>query len=134
MDPVDRATALQGSGLNGSANRSRFRQVTIIEQELWDTMMRELGANVSPSTRRSDLMVSGISLANSRGRVLRVGAVLLLIGGETRPCERMEEALPGLQMAMRPDWRGGVFAQVMNDGQLAVGDPVAWETSEGEVR
>ena len=132
MDPVRRATARHGEGLIGSANRSRFRQVTIIERELWEAMMHELGADAPPSTRRSDLMVSGISLANSRGRVLRVGAVRLLIGGETKPCEQMEEALPGLQAAMRPDWRGGVFAQVLNDGELTVGDGVMWEAAEGE--
>lgn len=132
MDSVHRAAARAGVGLVGDANRSRFRQVTIIERAAWETMMREVAADAPPSTRRANLMVSGVSLAHTRGKVLRVGTIRLSIGGETRPCERMDEALPGLRAAMRPDWRGGVFAQVLDDGELAVGDRVEWESAEGE--
>jgi MOSC domain-containing protein YiiM len=39
----------------------------------------------------------------------------------------MDDALPGLHAAMRPDWRGGVFAQVLDDGIIRIGDPIAWE-------
>jgi MOSC domain-containing protein YiiM len=38
----------------------------------------------------------------------------------------MEEALPGLRSAMRLNWRGGVFAEVLDDGEISVGDHVAW--------
>ena len=128
MDPVPRATLRAGHGLLGNTNRSRFRQVTIIEREMWDALMRETGGTAPASARRANLMVSGTPLANTRGRVLRVGTVRLQIAGETKPCERMEEAVPGLQAAMRPDWRGGAFTQVLDDGEIAVGDIVAWET------
>jgi hypothetical protein len=29
---------------------------------------------------------------------------------------------------MRPNWGGGVFAQVLDDGIIAVGDAVLWES------
>jgi MOSC domain-containing protein YiiM len=50
-----------------------------------------------------------------------------VIAGETTPCERMEEALPGLRAALRPRWGGGAFAQVLRGGAVRVGDRVAWE-------
>lgn len=134
MDGVTEATAVAGKGLDGSVDRSRRRQVTIISSEKWDALMRELGANISPASRRANLMVSGIDLEGTRGRVLRVGAVRLAIGGETTPCERMDEALPGLRAAMRPQWGGGVFAQVLDDGIITVGDAVQLESEASAPR
>jgi MOSC domain-containing protein YiiM len=67
-----------------------------------------------------------VTLRASRGRVLQVGDAQLRIAGETKPCERMDEALPGLQKAMRPQWNGGAFAQVLNDARIAIGDAVRW--------
>ena len=46
--------------------------------------------------------------------------------GATQSCECREEACPGLQKAMYPDWAGGAFAEVLDDGTIAVGDPVQW--------
>jgi MOSC domain-containing protein YiiM len=128
MDPVQEATAIAGKGLSGDVNRSRRRQVTIIEREAWDAMMAELDADESPDGRRANLMVSGVDLYDSRGKALRIGGVRLAIGGETTPCERMDEFLPGLREVMRPRWRGGVFAQVLDGGVITVGDPVSIET------
>jgi MOSC domain-containing protein YiiM len=127
MDEVLEATAIAGQGLEGSVGRSRRRQITIIQRERWDALMRHLDADIAPSSRRANLMVRGVNLENTRGRTLRIGGVRLAIGGETTPCERMDEALPGLREAMRPHWGGGVFAQVLDDGILVVGDAVSWD-------
>jgi MOSC domain-containing protein YiiM len=127
MDPVNQATLVAGRGLVGNADQGRRRQVTVIERETWQRLMDELGADVSPAARRANLMISGIRLAGTRGRVLRVGACRLRIAGETKPCERMDEALAGLRRAMYDDWGGGAFAEVLDDGTIQVGDPVAWE-------
>jgi MOSC domain-containing protein YiiM len=126
MDPA-RQGVLDAGGLQGNANYGGRRHITIISAERWCALTQALGADVDPTARRANFMVSGIDLEETRGRVLRVGACRLRIGGETRPCERMEEAHPGLQDAMRPHWGGGAWAEVLEGGDVRVGDSVAWE-------
>lgn len=127
MDSVPTGRLVAGRGLAGNADQGRRRQVTLIERESWDRLMRELDDSISPAARRANLLVSGIALAESRDRVIRVGTCRLRVAGETKPCERMDEALPGLRAAMAVDWGGGVFAEVLDDGEIVVGDEVAWE-------
>ena len=62
--------------------------------------------------------------AGADGAVLRIGAVELEVTGETAPCERMEEACPGLLAALAVGGRGGVTCRVRRGGELAAGDPV----------
>jgi MOSC domain-containing protein YiiM len=113
----------------GNANQGGRRQVTLIEQEVWDELMREMGGSLSPSARRANLMLRGIRLEESHGRILQVGACRIQIFGETKPCQQMEDALPGLREAMFPAWRGGAFGEVLEGGRIAAGDPVAWVAS-----
>jgi MOSC domain-containing protein YiiM len=88
--------------------------------------MRRFGSDLPPRTRRANLMVRGTPLGQRRGRILQVGAAQIRILGETKPCERMDEALAGLKEAMWPDWRGGAFGEVLNNAAIRVGDPVGW--------
>jgi len=128
MDPVTSAVVEPGLGLEGNADRGGRRQVTIISRERWAELMRDLGADLPPATRRANLMISGLDLQNSRGRILRIGDARLRITGETRPCERMEEAHAGLQALMRERWGGGAFAEVLDGGDIYVGHAVEWES------
>ena len=126
MDRVDRAELVPGRGIRGNANQGGKRQITIISEEAWNDAVRELGVDVDPAARRANVMVRGIDLENARGKLLRLGACLIRVGGEVRPCERMDEAEEGLRNALRPHWRGGAFGEIVEGGAIAVGDAVAF--------
>lgn len=131
MDSVREAKLVPGQGVEGSVGRSRRRQVTILAQEAWESATGALGRDPGPASRRANIMISGIELAHTRGRVLLVGSCRIAIGGELTPCERMDEAAPGLREALRTDWRGGVFGEVLAGGTVAIGDGVMWELDAG---
>jgi MOSC domain-containing protein YiiM len=129
MESVEQATLVPNQGVAGSVDRSRRRQVTLLESEAWAACMAELGVHKDPALRRANILLSGVRLARTRGRVLVIGGARLAIGGELTPCERMDEATPGLQAALRPDWRGGVFAHVLSGGVIRLGESVEWDVA-----
>jgi MOSC domain-containing protein YiiM len=122
MDSVAEAQAVAGRGLVGNADQGRRRQVTIIDEAAWNIAAAETGSAVEPSKRRANIMLRGIALAESRGKNLRIGNCLIHILGETRPCERMEEAQPGLRKALGTAWRAGVFGEIVEGGPIRIGD------------
>lgn len=125
MDPADRIRLVEDRGIEDDASFGRSkRQMTVIEKEVFERIAAEL-PDVRPYMRRANVMVSSVRLKESRGRVLRLGDVRIRIWGETRPCERMDAQVPGLTAALDPDWNGGVFGLVLDDGEVGVGDE-AW--------
>ena len=132
MDAQTSIELVPNRGVAGSADRGGRRQVTILEREVWEALMQELGSDAGPETRRANVLVSGIDLRRSRGRVLRIGQTRVRVAGEVKPCERMEEAVPGLRALMFPEWRGGAFAEIIDGGRISVGDSVAWEDAPAQ--
>jgi MOSC domain-containing protein YiiM len=124
MDPAERARVVAGKGIAGNANQGGKRQVTIVSNKHWTEVTAPLGDTPDPRLRRANLLVSDIDFSNARGKILKIGSVRVRIYGETRPCEQMEAAAPGLQQAMSVPWGGGAHGEVLDDGEIAVGDPV----------
>jgi MOSC domain-containing protein YiiM len=132
--PMDAATSAQlvaGRGIVGNANQGGKRQVTLMSAEQWSDMTAHLGTP-DPGVRRANILVSGVDLGQSRGKTLRVGSVRIRIYGETRPCELMDDACPGLRAALAVPWGGGAFGEVLDDGAITIGDPAEWDV-EGRV-
>jgi len=123
MQAVDRAQAAL-SGLAGDHARAGRRAVTLIQAEHLPVIaaladLRE----VPPETLRRNLVVSGLNLSATRGRVLAIGAARLRVTGPCAPCSRMEHALgPGGYNAMRG--HGGWCAEILASGDIETGAPV----------
>jgi MOSC domain-containing protein YiiM len=130
MDPTDEVDLVAGQGIERDASFGRSRrQVTVIEREVFDRVRRSL-PDAHPSMRRANLMISGVRLEGSRRQVLRVGGARILIHGETRPCERMDEQCEGLRAALSGSWGGGAHGVVLDDGLVRVGDAAELEPPE----
>jgi MOSC domain-containing protein YiiM len=126
MDAVAEAELVAGGGVRGSADQGGKRQITIVDEAAWRAATAEAGGHIDPSKRRGNVLLRGVDLRNSRGRMLRLGECTVRIHGETRPCERMDEALPGLREALKSDWRGGVYGEIVDGGTIRVGDTAEW--------
>jgi len=131
MDPVSSAKVVSGRGLVGNANQGGKRQITIVSSRNWQTVTAPLGATPDPRLRRANLLVSDVDFVDARGKILKVGNVRIRIYGETLPCEQMEAAVPGLQQAMSVPWGGGAFGEVLDDGEIAIGDAVELVRDQG---
>ena len=127
MTAMDEVKALAGQGVDGGVGEASTRQVTVLAAEAWADVEAMLGVSVDPALRRANLLVAGVDLAGTTGRVLRVGDLRLEITGETKPCHQMDTAVDGLRAALEPDWRGGAHGVVLGDATVRVGDPVGWD-------
>ena len=124
LNAVDKARVIAGKGIVGNANQGGKRQVTILSAKHWQQVTASLDEAPDPRERRANLLVSDVDFKDSHGKILKIGSVRVRIYGETRPCERMEMAAPGLKAAMQVPFGGGVFGEILDDGEIAVGDPV----------
>jgi MOSC domain-containing protein YiiM len=134
MDPVPEAELRAGRGIAGNADFGGRRQVTILDAGEWERRLSVLGSGLDPSSRRANLLVRGVDLAESRGRILGVGESQIRIDGETKPCALMDEMLPGLRQALYERWGGGAWGAVVTGGRIALGDPVGWVDDPGVER
>ena len=132
METLDRVAVTVAEGVHGdfrgglaSTKPGRRRQVSLIEAEGLAAALAEAGAGVDWPDCRRNLLVTGLRLPREEGTRMQIGDSLVLeITGECDPCERMDALNEGLRAALTPDWRGGFLGRVIEDGHVAVGDPI----------
>lgn len=115
---------LDANGLIGDRRATPGkRAVTLIQHEHLAVISAFAGAEVSWEALRRNIVVAGINLLALRKAEFRVGSALLRGTGICAPCSRMEEAFgPGGYNAVRG--HGGITAEVLEAGQIALGDAV----------
>lgn len=135
METLERAQVTLESGVvgdfrGGMRGKPYKRQVTLLERVDWEGAAASIGHDLPWQERRANLLVEGLDLPQVAGVLLRVGDdVILEITRENDPCQRLEAVAPGLEAALRPDWRGGACAKVIQGGTIAVGDRIRIEES-----
>jgi len=126
METMDSATVSVTAGVVGDIRGTiEDRQVTLIFREDWEAACAALGRDLPWVTRRANLFVDGLKDFKRVGARLKVGSALLEVTEENPPCRLMDILAEGLRVALQPDWRAGVACRVLQDGEIALGDPVA---------
>jgi MOSC domain-containing protein YiiM len=128
-EPVHSVVAEAGKGLVGDRNHKadgvdEGEAITLIELEALEGLEADTGIRLSPADSRRNVCTTGIGLNDLVGKRFRVGEVL---------CEGVELCEPCLHLARLNDefgvlrglvHRGGLRADVLEGGRIAVGDRV----------
>jgi len=137
MHQVDRAVARAGRGLEGDRyfdERGTFSNVhgrgydlTLIEAEALDTLDLPSG-RLTPEQARRNIVTRGIGLNALVGERFKVGDVECFAQRLCEPCAHLERLTaatgrPGTLRALIH--KGGLRADVLNDGEIRVGDEIA---------
>jgi MOSC domain-containing protein YiiM len=120
--PVEAVTAVAGKGLEGDRHfhgdgALPGQALTLIEAEV----LEDVG--LSGAASRRQVVVRGVRLNDLVGRRFRVGEVECLGVELCEPCLHLQQLTrPGIIKQMVH--RAGLNADILNDGRIAVGDPV----------
>lgn len=99
------------------------REVTLIEAEAIEAVVADGKATLTPASCRRNIVTRGVALNHLVGREFRVGEVVLRGVRLCEPCKHLE-AMTERGMLMALLHRGGLRAQVVEGGEVAVGDPI----------
>ena len=126
--PVDRVRAIAGKGVEGDRKyapdgAAPGGALTLIALESLEAMASETGIELAPGASRRQVHTRGIDLNALVGRPFRVGEVECVGVELCEPCKHLESLTqPGVIKGLVH--RGGLNADVVTGGVIAVGDSV----------
>ncbi len=127
------ARVLAGRGIEGDryacgggtfSSYQGARDITFIEEEALEQFTREYGQTLDAAQARRNLLTRGVRLNDLVGCEFTVGAVRMRGLRLCEPCAHLAR-LTGMKVLPGLVHRGGLYAQILQDGELAVGDAVA---------
>ena len=129
------ARAVPGRGLEGDryflgtgtyTNWKGTREgeaLTLIEAEALEAVAGEAGIELAAGASRRNLVTRGVALNGLVGRRFRVGEIECYGDRRCDPCRHLERLTSdGVLRALAS--RGGLRADILNEGRIAVGDAV----------
>jgi MOSC domain-containing protein YiiM len=123
---VPRIECVAGRGIRGDRfydYRDNYKgQITFFSFEVFEKLAQHFGlTNKSPGVLRRNVIVSGIDLNDLIGEEFSIQGVRLRGTGHCRPCYWLDQAFaPGTEDFLKGN--GGLRAEILIDGAIAVGD------------
>jgi MOSC domain-containing protein YiiM len=128
--PVERVQARAGRGLEGNryywadGDAPPGRAVTLVAVEAMDAVASEGEVSIEPAATRRNVLTRGIDVNGLVGKRFRIGDVECEGVELCEPCSHLESMTQrGAIKALVH--RAGLNADILNDGEIRVGDPVA---------
>ena len=129
---VERVRAVPGRGLDGDryaagigtfSNHKGQRDVSLIESEAIEAFERESETSLSAAESRRNVLTRGVRLNDLVGKEFQIGNVRMRGLRLCEPCTHLVRlthpaTLRGLVH------RGGLYAAILNEGEVAVGDSI----------
>jgi MOSC domain-containing protein YiiM len=128
--PVEAVEALAGQGLRGDRyfsdaprEQGEARDITLIQAEALEGLLEEHGIELSGAESRRNVLTRGIDLNALVGRRFTVGEAECVGIELCEPCNHLQKMTqPGVLRGLVH--RGGLRADVVRGGRIAVGDTV----------
>jgi MOSC domain-containing protein YiiM len=133
MEALARAELKAGIGVEGdryAAGRGRFsaagrsgQELTLVEAEAIEALAHEHGVELAAADARRNVVTRGIDLNALVGRRFRIGAVSCYGQRLAEPCTWLQQMTPPGTLRGLVH-RGGLRADILVSGVVALGDPV----------
>lgn len=129
---LDSVEAAAGAGLEGDRYARRdghwrdtrsSRDLTLIEAEALESLARDHQIQLAPGESRRNITTRGIRLNELVGRQFRIGEVLARGTKLCEPCTYLA-GLVGKPLVEPLVHRGGLRADLLTSGRIAVGDRI----------
>ena len=134
MRALDEARLIAGVGIEGdryATNKGFYsksprpdRQVTLIETEVLEALLRDHEIDLKPSETRRNLVTRGVPLNHLVGKRFRVGAIVLLGARLNVPCKYLEQ-ITGKPVFAPLINRSGLNCEIVEGGVIRAGDLIA---------
>jgi MOSC domain-containing protein YiiM len=130
--PIERVRAVAGGGLVGNryfyadGDAPPGRAITLVAAEAVEAFVDETGIEVTAAETRRNVLTRGIDVNALVGKRFRIGEIECMGVELCEPCTHLEGMTkPGVIKGLVH--RAGLNADVLNDGDIAVGDVVTVE-------
>jgi MOSC domain-containing protein YiiM len=100
-------------------------ELTLIESEVIQHLRLEWGLEVAEADGRRNLVTRGVALNDLVGSEFQVGEVRLRGASLCEPCVSLVKSPEHRHLLRALAHKGGLRAEILNEGTIALGDPIA---------